>query len=103
MIYRVRTMTLSRSKASSVRKVAARAAAYVNQNYPDIQVEVLDNITGLRDQIHMVTRCASLAALEVYETERQGDTEWRAHMDEYTGLDAVTETVDSLYRVVDLD
>lgn len=54
MIYRARTMNLLAGKADAVRAVSLRAAAYVNAHYPGIHVEILENIAGVRDQIHVV-------------------------------------------------
>ena len=98
MIYRVRTMKLNPEKAAAAREVAARAASYATGHFPGIEVHLLENIAGPLHQIHMVTRCQSLAALEVYEAERQLDAEWQALTAEYQSLDATVDTVDHLYR-----
>ena len=100
MIYRVRTMTLIPAKAAAVREVAVRAAAYVNERYPGIHVEILENISGPNDQIHMVTRCDSLAALEAYEEQRKTDAGWNALVAEVQRVAGATESVDRLFRVV---
>ena len=100
MIYRSRTMNLIPQKSTAVRDVSVRAAAYVNEHYPGIHVEILENIAGDRQQIHMVTRCDSLAALEAYEAQRLEDPGWMALVEEVVGLEGTTGTVDSLCRVI---
>ena len=70
MIYRVRTINLQAEHASA-RDATVRAAAYATEHFPDIQVEILENIAGPGHQIHMVTRCVSLAVLEAYEAQRK--------------------------------
>jgi len=100
MIYRARTMNLLADKAAAVRAVSLRAASYVNAHYPDIHVEILENIAGIREQIHMVTRCESLAALEAYEVQRAHDPGWLALVAEVTEIQGTTEVVDNLYHVL---
>lgn len=100
MIYRSRTMTFLPKKSAAVRAVSVRAAAYVNEHYPNVHVEILENIAGQGYQIHMVTRCDSLAALEAYESDRQSDEGWLALVDEVRALQGVVRSVDSLYRVL---
>ena len=100
MIYRARTMTLIPAKADAIRDVCVRAAAYVNEHFPGIHVEILENIAGSLDDIHMVTRCESLAALEAYEEKRKSDAGWMALVAEVQAVAGVSKIVDSLYRVV---
>jgi len=100
MIYRSRTMTLDKAKANAMRDVCVRAAAYVNEHFPGIHVEILENVAGSLDDIHMVTRCASQAALEAYEAERQTDAGWNALVAEVQAIAGATATIDRLYRVI---
>ena len=100
MIYRVRTMKLNPEKAAAAREVAAKAASYATGHFPGIEVQILENIAGSLHQIHMVTRCQSLAALEAYEAERQLDAEWQVLIAEYRSLAATVDTIDQLYRTV---
>jgi hypothetical protein len=100
MIYRVRTMTLLTEQAAAVRAVALRAAAHVNACYPGIRVEVLENVAGRRDQIHMLTACSSLAALEAYEAQRAADREWNALAEAAEALHGIHSMVDNIYRVL---
>ena len=100
MIYRARTMNLIPQKAAAVRAVCVRAAAYVNEHFPGIHVEILENVAGSLNQIHMVTRCESLAALETYEAQRAKDPGWLALVEEVNALRGTTEVMDSLYRVI---
>jgi hypothetical protein len=99
MIYRVRTINL-RAENTSAREVTVRAAAYATEHFPGIQVEILENIAGPRHQIHMVTRCVSLAALETYEAQRKSDSGWQALVEEFRALAAEINSVDYLYRTV---
>lgn len=100
MIYRVRTMTVIPPKVEAVRDVAIRAAHYVNEHYPGIHVEVFENIAGKREEVHMLTRCESLAALEEYEENRKGDAGWNALVAEVRAIEGVPESADYLYRIV---
>lgn len=99
MIYRVRTLNLTRTKVTEAHTLILKAAAYVNENFPGVTVEILRNVGGPVHQIHMVTCCASLEDLEEYEEERQLDTDWLALLEEWRLLDAESTTaVDHLYR-----
>lgn len=100
MIYRVRTITLHPAQAIAYREVVLRAAAYINEQYPAIHVEIWENVAGRQQQIHMVTRCDSLAALESYEAQRKSDTGWLALVEEVNALQATVEAVDQIYRVI---
>ena len=100
MIYRARTMTVSPQTTEAVRDVSVRAAAYVNGKYPEIHVEILENIAGPHHQIHMVTRCESLAALEAYDQRRLGDADWMALVGEVNAIQGITLVSDALYRVI---
>ncbi len=100
MIYRARTVTLLPAKAAAYRAVVVRAAAYLSEHYPAVHVEILENVAGPQHQIHMVTRCNSLAALETYEAERKDDAGWLALIEEARLLQGSLDTVDHLYRVI---
>ena len=100
MIYRARTITLLPAKAAAYRAVVVRAAAYLSEHYPAVQVEILENVAGPHHQVHMVTRCDSLAALETYEAQRKDDAGWLALIEEASVLQGSLDTVDHLYRVV---
>jgi hypothetical protein len=100
MIYRVRTIKLKAEKAAAAREVVVRAATYATNQFPGIQVEILENIAGPLHQLHMVTRCDSLAALEDYERHRQTDAGWQAFVAEHQALGAALDSVDHLYRTV---
>lgn len=100
MIYRARTITLLPEKATAYRAVVVRAAAYLSQHYPGVHVEILENVAGPQHQVHMVTRCDSLAALESYEAARKDDAGWLAIMAEGRAVQGTIETVDHLYRVI---
>lgn len=100
MIYRARTVTLLPAKAAAYRAVVVRAAAYLSEHYPAVHVEILENVAGPQHQIHMVTRCNSLAALETYEAERKDDAGWLALIEEASVLQGALDTVDHLYGVI---
>jgi hypothetical protein len=99
MIYRVRTINL-RAEHASARDATVRAAAYATEHFPGIQVEILENIAGPQHQIHMVTGCMSLAALETYEAQRKSDSGWQALIEEFRSLTPGVASVDYLYRTV---
>ena len=61
MIYVVRSITAQPGKIREARQWAVRIAKWVNEHYPEVNVEVLRNITGPRWQVHWVVRCESLA------------------------------------------
>ena len=100
MIYRARTINLGTVNIGEAKHIMVRAAAYLNENYSEVDVEILENIGGSLQQLHMVTRCNSLAALEAYEEKRQGDTEWNAILAEWNAFAVGNTTEDRLYRVV---
>lgn len=99
MIYRVRTLTLTRAKVTEAHALILKVAAYVNENFPGVTVEILRNVGGPVHQIHMITCCASLEDLEEYEEEWQLDTDWLALLEEWRRLDAeFAAAEDQLYR-----
>ena len=100
MIYRARTITLGGVNIGEAKHIMVRAAAYLNENYPEIDVEILENIGGPLQQLHMVTKCNSLAALEAYEEKRQGDAEWNAILAEWNAFAVGSTTEDHLYRII---
>lgn len=101
MIVRTRTLTVLPEKAEAYRALLIRAATYLSEQYAEIQVEILENVAGSRRQLHMVTRCDSLAALERYEKERKDDADWLALIEEAQALQATVDEVDHLYRVIE--
>lgn len=101
MIYRARTVTVTFEKAEAMRSLLVRGAAYVGEHYAGIQVEILENVAGPRRELHMVTRCESLAALERYEAERRDDAGWLAWLAEAQALQGSVDASDHLYRVLE--
>ena len=100
MIYRVRTLNVITEKSEAYQALLVRAASHLSAQYSGVQVEILENIAGSRRQLHMVTRCDSLAALEAYEVDRKADATWQAMTQEAQTLQATTDATDALYRVV---
>ena len=100
MIYRVRTISLTSGTTEDARALASKAAAYATEHFADVTVEILTNIAGPQHQIHMVTRCQSLAALETYEERRKEDAGWLALVEEWHTRQLGGESVDRLYRSV---
>lgn len=99
MIYRVCTLNLKRPTVSAAHALMLRVAAYVNENFPGVTVEVLRNVGGSLEQLYLVTCCASLTELEEYEAERQLDRVWLALLEEWRGLEAEAMiATDQLYR-----
>ena len=99
MIYRVRTLNLTRTKVSEAHTLILKLAAYVNENFPGVTVEILRNVGGPVHQLHLITCCASLEDLEEYEEERQLDRDWLAWLEEWRRLDAESAAaIDQLYR-----
>lgn len=99
MIYRARTINLTRAKVAEAHALMVKTATFVNEQFPGVTVEVLRNIGGPLNQIHLVTCCESLATLEDYEEERQLNAGWLALIEEWRALDAELSTaVDHLYR-----
>ena len=61
MIYFVRSATIRQGKDRETFEWAVKIATWVNENYPDLRVQVLNNISGPIFQVHWVARCESLA------------------------------------------
>jgi hypothetical protein len=57
-------MTPQQDKNVDAFEWAGKIAAYLNEHYPEIQVEVLANISGNRWELHWLTKCESLAVIE---------------------------------------
>ena len=100
MIYRVRTISLAPDTTEEAQALASKAAAYATEHFPDVAVEILTNVAGPQHQIHMVTRCKSLGALEEYEESRKTDAGWLALVEEWRTHKLGAESVDRLYRSV---
>lgn len=75
-----------------------QAAAYLTAHYPEVQVEILRNVDGPPHQLHMVTRCASMDALDAYEMARADDAGWLALLAAYRALDPQRSTSDRVYQ-----
>jgi hypothetical protein len=61
MIYLVRSITIQPGKSTEAFQWAVNIANWINEHYPEVNVEVLRNITGPKWQLHWVGRCDSLA------------------------------------------
>jgi len=100
MIYRIRTITLSRKEIIESRSVFTEAANYINSKYPDVTSEILINISGSLNQIHWSTKCDSLAILEAYEAKRNQDPEWIAIVQKWFAEADPQDMVDNFYEVI---
>lgn len=100
MIYRIRTITLTREDILGSRSAFIEAANYVNSKYPEITSEILVNISGSLNQIHWSTKCDSLATLEAYEKKRNEDPEWRAIVQKWFAEASPQDMVDNFFEVV---
>ena len=60
MIYMVRSITIQPGKSREAMQWAVNIAHWINEHYPDVNVQVMRNITGPRWQVHWVVRCDSL-------------------------------------------
>ena len=61
MLYFVRSATIRQGKYEETFQWAVKIAAWVNENYPDVNVRVLRNVSGPGFQVHWVATCESLA------------------------------------------
>jgi hypothetical protein len=60
MIYYVRSLTIKQGKGQEAFQWAVKIATWINANYPDLNVQVLRNVSGPRWQIHWVSSYESL-------------------------------------------
>jgi hypothetical protein len=52
---------------------AIKVTSYINDNYPGLNVQVFQNVSGRVSQAHSVSSYESLAALEEINTEISAD------------------------------
>lgn len=100
MIYRIRTITLTRKEIIQSKSVFIDAANYVNSKYPEVTSEILINISGSLNQIHWLTKCDSLATLEAYEEKRNQDPEWLTIAQKWFAEASPQDMVDNFYEVM---
>lgn len=83
MIYFVRSATIVSGPGRHEAMVFAKnVTRYINQNYPEVNVQLLTTMTGRLNRIAWVTKYDSMAAAEKFTQKLQADEKYRALLHE---------------------
>ena len=100
MIYGVRTANIQGGKIGEAFEFAVKMAAYLNEKFPDIGVQVLRNTPGPVYQLHWVARYESLAAFEDIWAQMSADPGYLELYAAGVGLFDASSMVDRWYQTV---
>jgi hypothetical protein len=100
MIYFLRTATISQGKQQEAIQWAIKVAKYLNDKYPEMNVQVLRNINGPLNQVHWAVGYESLAVMEESRAKRLTDAGYQDLLGETSELfDPLV--VDNFYQVIE--
>ena len=100
MIYLMRSARAQQGRSQAALPWAFEVADYLNENYPEVTVEVWRNISGPIDQVHWVARYESLAALEETRTKLEKDDTYQKLVGGFQSIFVLESAVDNIYATV---
>ena len=100
MVYMVRTIRHQAGKAQEAFQWAVKVATYLNERYPEMNIEVLRNINGFLDYVHWAVRYESLAVFEEVGNKLDEDTGYQDLLAETEGMFVGSSLEDNLYATV---
>jgi hypothetical protein len=100
MVYLVRSARAQQGRSQAALPWAFQVATYLNENYPQVNVEVLRNINGPIDQVHWVARYESLAALEEIRNTLAKDDAYQELVGAFQTIFVLESAVDNIYATV---
>ena len=100
MIYMVRSITFQPGKSAEAMQWAVNIANWTNEHYPEVNMEILRNISGPKWQVHFVIRCASMAAWEETSAKANADRGYHEVISGGEELVIQKTMMDTFYRTV---
>ena len=100
MVYLVRSARAQQGRSQAALPWAFEVATYLNENYPQVNVKVLRNISGPIDQVHWVARYESLAALEETRNTMAKDETYQKLVGAFQSIFVLESAVDNIYATV---
>jgi hypothetical protein len=101
MIYFVRSATIQQGQTRKTRQWALKIANWVNEHYPDFNVQVLSNLTGQLHRVHWVASCESLALFGQVSEKMNSDPGYQEVISGAEGLIVQESLVDTFYAKVE--
>jgi hypothetical protein len=100
MVYLIRSARAQPGRAQAALPWAVGVASYLNEHYPDINVQIVRNVNGPIDQVHWVARYASLAALEETRRKLDQDDAYQELVGAFQSIFDLRSAVDNIYETV---
>jgi hypothetical protein len=101
MIYFVRSATIRQGQSRAARQWALKVAHWVNGNYPDLDVQVLDNVSGHLFRVHWMASCESMALFGEIWDKMRVDPGYQEVISGAEELIVQESLIDSFYRKVE--
>jgi hypothetical protein len=101
MIYLVRSIDIQQGKWDEAFEWAVNIANWINEHYPQMNVEVLYNITGPKWQVHWTAKCDSLSVWEETSAQLNADPNYQKVISGAEKIVVQNTWVDNLYGVAD--
>jgi len=100
MVYLVRSARAQQGRAQAALPFFVGVANYLKEHYPQMSPEVLRNINGPIDQVHLVVRYESLAVLEATRKKLDNDDEYQELVGAFQSIFVLDSAVDNIYETV---
>jgi hypothetical protein len=100
MVYLIRSARALQGRAQAALPWAVEVVNYVNEHYPEVHMEVWRNIDGYIDQVHLVARYESLAAMEATKRKLDQDDEYQKLVGSFQSLFDLRSAVDNHYETI---
>jgi hypothetical protein len=100
MIYMMRTMTIQQAKYAEVFQWAVRVARFSNEHYPELNLQILRNVSGSCYQVHWLVGCKSLAVFKETYDRVHADPGYQELTKGWENLVIQSSWVDTFYETV---
>jgi hypothetical protein len=100
MIYFMRTMTIQPGKYAEVFQWAVKVARFSNEHYPELNVQILQPVTGPAYQVHWLVSSKSLAVFKENYDRVHADPGYQELAKGWENLLVQSTWVDNFYSVV---
>jgi len=100
MVYLVRSARAQQGRAQVALPWAVQVANYLNEHYPEMNVQVVRNVNGPIDQVHWLVRYESLAVLEATRKKLDNDDDYQELVGAFQSIFVLSSAVDNIYATV---
>jgi hypothetical protein len=101
MIYFVRSATIRQGQSRETLQWALKVAHWVNEHYPDVDVQVLDNVSGHLFRVHWMVSCESMALFGEIWDKMRADPGYQEVISGAEELIVQESLIDNFYRKVE--